>query len=228
MELARTIGPLDSNTARACGKVEFVARYGIAFHTITSCMQISCHLLNLCIFIWFVEVRKEAEDRLKNAWQNYCETGDELDANSPMNKRAARLSSVEDEAMLPLPDEVLTKNLGLDTVVVVTKVTTHFEHISCSISIARRLTLFSLFSFSILQTDYMTTLEKEYDYRDEYFDFMQQWIRRFCLQHGASLFYTSVKEDKNCDLLYKYLTHRIYDLPFRTPALVVEKDAVLM
>lgn len=74
----------------------------------------------------------------------------------------------------------------------------------------------------------MTTLEKEYDYRDEHFDFMQQWIRRFCLQNGASLFYTSVKEDKNCDLLYKYLTHRIYDLPFRTPALVVEKDAVLM
>lgn len=74
----------------------------------------------------------------------------------------------------------------------------------------------------------MTTLEKEYDYRDEHFDFMQQWIRGFCLNHGASLFYTSVKEDKNCDLLYKYLTHRIYELPFRTPALVVEKDAVLM
>lgn len=79
-----------------------------------------------------------------------------------------------------------------------------------------------------LQTDYMTTLEKELDYRDEHFDFMQQWIRRFCLVYGASLFYTSVKEDKNCDLLYKYLTHRIYGLPFRTPALIVEKDAVLM
>lgn len=74
----------------------------------------------------------------------------------------------------------------------------------------------------------MTTLEKELDYRDEHFDFMQQWIRRFCLVYGASLFYTSVKEDKNCDLLYKYLTHRIYGLPFRTPALIVEKDAVLM
>lgn len=70
----------------------------------------------------FPEIRKEAENRLKCAWQNYCETGDELDANSPMNKRTARLSSVEDEAMLPLPDEVLTKNLGLDIVVVVTKV----------------------------------------------------------------------------------------------------------
>lgn len=80
----------------------------------------------------------------------------------------------------------------------------------------------------VLQTDYMGTLEKDMDYRDEQFDFVQQWIRRFCLQYGAALFYTSVKEDKNCDLLYKYLVHRIYHLPFRTPALVVEKDAVLM
>lgn len=78
------------------------------------------------------------------------------------------------------------------------------------------------------QTDYMSTLEKEHDYRDEHLDFMQQWIRKFCLQYGAALFYTSAKEDKNCDLLYKYLTHRIYGLPFRTPALVVEKDAVFM
>merc|ERR1719450_507425 len=44
----------------------------------------------------------------------------------------------------------------------------------------------------------------------------------------ASLFYTSVKEDKNCDLLYKYLVHRIYRFPFKTPALVVEKDAVFI
>lgn len=128
MELARAIGPLDNNTARACGKVEFVARYDLFIHTFYTISLICWHLLNFCTFlVSFVEVRKEAEDRLKNAWQNYCETGDELDANSPMNKRAARLSSVEDEAMLPLPDEVLTKNLGLDTVVVVTKVRTHFN-----------------------------------------------------------------------------------------------------
>ncbi|XP_055843436.1 cytoplasmic dynein 1 light intermediate chain 1 [Episyrphus balteatus] len=113
-------------------------------------------------------------------------------------KRSVRNNSVDDDDLLPLTEGALTTNLGLDMVVVVTK------------------------------TDYMTTLEKEYDYRDEHFDFIQQWIRRFCLQHGTSLFYTSVKEDKNCDLLYKYLTHRIYDLPFRTPALVVEKDAVLI
>ena len=40
-------------------------------------------------------------------------------------------------------------------------------------------------------------------------------VRKFCLQYGASLFYTSVKEDKNCDLLYKYLVHRIFNFPFK-------------
>lgn len=81
---------------------------------------------------------------------------------------------------------------------------------------------------SLFQTDYMSTLEKDFDYKEEHFDFIQQSIRKFCLQYGAALFYTSVKEDKNCDLLYKYLVHKIYNFPFRTPALVVEKDAVFM
>ena len=40
--------------------------------------------------------------------------------------------------------------------------------------------------------------------------------------------YVSAKINKNCDLLYKYLIHRIYGLKFKTPALVVEKDAVFM
>ncbi|CAG0921423.1 unnamed protein product [Notodromas monacha] len=79
----------------------------------------------------------------------------------------------------------------------------------------------------VTKTDYMTHLEKE-DYREEHFDFIQQAVRKFCLQYGAALFYTSVKDDKNCDLLYKYLVHRIYGLQFRTPALVVEKDAIFI
>ena len=45
---------------------------------------------------------------------------------------------------------------------------------------------------------------------------------------GASLVYTSVKEEKNCELLHKYLLHRIYGFPFTTPAYVVEKDSVFM
>ena len=53
-------------------------------------------------------------------------------------------------------------------------------------------------------------------------------LRKFCLTYGASLFFTSVKEDKNCDLLYKYLVHRNYNFSFTTPALVVERDAVFI
>ncbi|XP_001606117.1 cytoplasmic dynein 1 light intermediate chain 1 isoform X1 [Nasonia vitripennis] len=145
----------------------------------------------------FKQTWQDCRQQIKKKWQDYTEPGDDLDPGSPLRRTSRNL---DDESVdnLPLPDGVLTTNLGLDIVVVITK------------------------------TDYMSTLEKEHDYRDEHFDFMQQWIRRFCLQYGAGLFYTSVKEDKNCDLLYKYLTHRIYSLPFRTPALVVEKDAVLI
>ena len=109
-----------------------------------------------------------------------------------------RCSGIADEELLPLPEDTLARNLGLDLIVVVTK------------------------------TDFMADLERDYDYKEEHFDFIQQSIRTFCLQFGAALFYVSVKEDKNCDLLYKYLVHRIYRFPFKTPALVVEKDAVFI
>lgn len=149
------------------------------------------------------EQRELAHNQLVHCWQGYCEPGDELDPGSPVKRLPKRDMSRSSISDLDDSDDTLTEgalltNLGLEIVVVVTK------------------------------TDYMTTLEKELDYRDEHWDFMQQWIRRFCLEHGAALFYTSAKEDKNCDLLYKYLTHRIYGFPFRTPALVVEKDAVLI
>ncbi|XP_044268038.1 cytoplasmic dynein 1 light intermediate chain 1 isoform X1 [Tribolium madens] len=147
-----------------------------------------------------VDLRQNRRQHIVKMWQEYVEPGDELDPASPMKRSSRTFGEGEDglEEQTSLPEGTLTNNLGLDIVVVVTK------------------------------TDYIQTLEKEHDYRDEHLDFMQQWIRKFCLQYGAALFYTSAKEDKNCDLLYKYLTHRIYGFPFRTPALVVEKDAVFI
>lgn len=66
-------------------------------------------------------MRQESRQRLVTAWQNYCESGDDLDPNSPMKQRPVRLPSIDDD-VLPLPEGVLTTNLGLDIVVVVTKV----------------------------------------------------------------------------------------------------------
>merc|ERR1719322_1761932 len=152
----------------------------------------------------------EETKRLQNEnirrWQSYTEPGDETDTGSP-SKRVSRnmdqsfserLNIGVDDDLLPLSEDTLARNLGLDLIVVVTK------------------------------TDFMADLERDYDYKEEHFDFIQQSIRHFCLQFGASLFYISVKEDKNCDVLYKYLVHRIYGFPFKTPALVVEKDAVFI
>lgn len=76
----------------------------------------------MCIFLKTKKViRQEAKQRLVSRWQNYCESGDDLDPSSPM-KRTVRFPSVEDDDMLPLSDGVLTTNLGLDMVVIVTKV----------------------------------------------------------------------------------------------------------
>lgn len=172
------------------------------------------------------EKTNELRKTIVRQWQSYIEPGDELEngpigdspdkrgamngpsgnattgasATSPESPLKNQLTQLNDEDadIIPLPENCLTRNLGLNLVVVVTK------------------------------TDYMADLEREFDYKDEGFDFIQSSVRKFCLQYGASLFYTSVKEDKNNDVLYKYLTHRIYGFPFRTPALVVEKDAVFI
>uniref|UniRef100_A0A3B3DMJ7 Dynein light intermediate chain n=1 Tax=Oryzias melastigma TaxID=30732 RepID=A0A3B3DMJ7_ORYME len=109
-----------------------------------------------------------------------------------------RRSEEEEGVLLPLGDNTLTHNLGIPVVVVCTK------------------------------CDAISTLEKEHDYRDEHLDFIQSHIRRFCLHYGATLLYTSVKEMKNLDILYKYLVHRLYGFPFHCSAQVVEKDAVFI
>ncbi|XP_041376255.1 cytoplasmic dynein 1 light intermediate chain 2-like isoform X2 [Gigantopelta aegis] len=106
--------------------------------------------------------------------------------------------SDEERALLPLGETILSQNLGIPIIVVITK------------------------------SDAISSLEREHDYKEEHFDFIQQHVRKFCLKYGAALFYTSVKEDRNCDLFYKYLIHRIYGFPFLSTAYVVEKDMVFV
>ncbi|XP_041641622.1 cytoplasmic dynein 1 light intermediate chain 2 isoform X2 [Cheilinus undulatus] len=120
------------------------------------------------------------------------------DATQPSPQRRPPAAGEEEEVVLPLGDNTLTHNLGIPVLIVCTK------------------------------CDAVSVLEKEYDYREEHFDFIQSHIRRFCLEYGAGLIYTSVKEEKNLDLLYKYLVHKIYEFEFTSPALVVEKDAVFI
>ncbi|KAJ3608636.1 hypothetical protein NHX12_023168 [Muraenolepis orangiensis] len=146
------------------------------------------------------ETLRDLELRLVKQFQEYTEPGSGEDG-APQ-----RRSEEEESVLLPLGDNTLTSNLGIPMVV----------------------------------CDAISTLEKEHDYRDEHLDFIQSHIRRFCLQcillppdpslvaNGASLLYTSVKEMKNLDVLYKYLVHRLYGFPFHSPAQLVERDAVFI
>lgn len=111
---------------------------------------------------------------------------------------AISTSSEEEGVVLPLGDTTLTHNLGLPVVVVCCK------------------------------SDRIAELEKIHSYRDEHWDYIQQAVRKFCLNYGAALFYASTKDDKNVSLLHKYLVHRAYGLPFKEAACVVDKDSIFI
>ncbi|XP_062845308.1 cytoplasmic dynein 1 light intermediate chain 2 [Trichomycterus rosablanca] len=117
---------------------------------------------------------------------------------SSPQRRSAPAVGDDESVLLPLGENVLTHNLGIPVLIVCTK------------------------------CDAVTGLEKDYDYKEEHFDFIQSHLRRFSLQYGAGLIYTSVKEEKNLDLLHKYIVHKLYNIQFTSPASVVEKDAVFI
>ncbi|XP_018421958.1 PREDICTED: cytoplasmic dynein 1 light intermediate chain 2 [Nanorana parkeri] len=142
---------------------------------------------------------EELRDLEQKIVKDFQEYLEPEDSSGSPQRRVPTTSGLEDENfILPLGDNVLTHNLGIPVLVVCTK------------------------------CDAVSVLEKEHDYRDEHFDFIQSYIRRFCLQYGSALIYTSVKEEKNLDLLYKYIVHKLYGFHFNNPALVVEKDAVFI
>ncbi|XP_033854631.3 cytoplasmic dynein 1 light intermediate chain 1 [Acipenser ruthenus] len=120
------------------------------------------------------------------------------DLGTPQRRNTSLQEEEDETVVLPLGENTLTHNLGVPLLVICTK------------------------------CDAISALEKEHDYRDEHFDFIQSHIRRFCLQYGAALVYTSIKENKNIDLLYKYIVYRLYGFSFNFPAQVVEKDAVFI
>lgn len=158
-----------------------------------------CRQKLLLKFLNYVTSTDEAESKLV-AGLNQGDKMDEtgLAGGNGYNDSQTGLNDGSAISVKELGKDALSRNLGIEIIVVITK------------------------------TDYISVLEKEHDYTEETFDFIQQAIRKFCLQFGAALFYVSAKVNKNCDLLHKYIAHKMYDLPFRAPASVVERDAIFV
>lgn len=154
-------------------------------------------------FLNYVSSSDEVESRLitgvsKLDQSKLKDHGDEKSFDKNLSDEQSKSINDTVTSASDLGSLTLSRNLGIEVVVVITK------------------------------TDHISTLEKDYDYTEETFDFIQQAVRKFCLRFGASLFYVSAKVNKNCDLLHHYLAHRIYDLPFKASASVVERDATFV
>jgi len=119
---------------------------------------------------------------------------------SPERKREEEKKSKddEDEVILPIPEGALISNLGIPVIVVLSKV------------------------------DSMSTLQKENDFSEEHFEYIQWYLRKACLAWGAGLLYCSPRENSNTKLLLDYMSHVFYGLKFRTEPQVVDRDAIFV
>lgn len=154
--------------------------------------------------------RNEYLKRQRLAFQTYQDPDENA---SLLNKKSTNLNNSisknekkdlnesidnDDSLLLPLDPSILNNNLGIPIIVIVTK------------------------------SDYISILDKDMEFRIEHFDFIQYHIRRFCLDFGAALFYTTIKEKKTYDRLYRYLIHKLYSYPFSSPSSVVDRELIFI
>lgn len=119
---------------------------------------------------------------------------------------------------LPLGEGILEDNLGVGIVVVLTK------------------------------SDTLPKLERDRDFKEEQFDYIQQVLRTICLKYGAALFSTAQSRPASFAVLRQYLLHRLLvpdsssadatsgaaaagtasRLPFTHPPSTIERDVLLV
>lgn len=59
-------------------------------------------------------------------------------------------------------------------------------------------------------------------------DYIQYTMRKFCLEYGASLVFTSANSNSNMEMLYSYIVHRIYDQDFAFTSNINDKEALFI
>ncbi|CAG8571924.1 3151_t:CDS:10 [Diversispora eburnea] len=125
-------------------------------------------------------IKTEGAVGAKDGWTKGKAVVDEMKEAHTNTTNGTGASSAEAETVaLPLGPGTLVTNLAVPLVVVCTK------------------------------SDNVFTLEREKDYKEEQFDFIQQSLRTICLKYGAALFYTTTRQPKTFINLRKYILHRL-------------------
>ncbi|XP_062501034.1 cytoplasmic dynein 1 light intermediate chain 2-like [Corticium candelabrum] len=143
-------------------------------------------------------VVRELEERNIKAFQEYKDPEELTTATAMSSSPHAAGTEAASNVVLPLTDNVLSHNLGIPLAVVCNK------------------------------CDLLSVVEKELGYNDEYLDFIQQHLRKFCLKYGAMLVYLSAKTGKNCHLLNKFVLHKLCSHDFRVSAYLTERDSIFI
>ncbi|GAK65623.1 DLIC-domain-containing protein [Moesziomyces antarcticus] len=132
----------------------------------------------------YVEPAPKPVDAGSGADANALASATEQDASTDASALAAPITTVnvqlEGGDDNPLTDGMLTDNLGIPIVVVCTK------------------------------ADAISRLERDSEFKDEQFDYIQQVLRTVCMKYGAALFYTSSMRAQSIDILRSYLLHRLF------------------
>ncbi|PWY98216.1 DLIC-domain-containing protein [Testicularia cyperi] len=87
---------------------------------------------------------------------------------------------LEGDEAPPLTDGMLTDNWGIPLVVVCAK------------------------------SDAIPRLERDKNFKEEQFDYIQQVLRTICMKYGAGLFYSSSTKAQSIDILRSYILHRLF------------------
>ncbi|KAH9817286.1 dynein light intermediate chain-domain-containing protein [Melampsora americana] len=126
-------------------------------------------------------VVEEAKEGLEAHYRSYVEPVGPPQSPSPNDfPETINGNNASIHLEIPLPPGTLTENPGVGVVVVCTK------------------------------ADQIDQLEKEKDFKEEQFDFIQQVLRSICLRFGGALFFTSERKPETIGRLRSYVLHRLF------------------
>ncbi|EAL61001.1 dynein light intermediate chain [Dictyostelium discoideum AX4] len=140
-------------------------------------------------------------NNIENNTNKTSPTTDKIQTNNVQKKKKKKvnISSAEDASVLPpLSENILINNLGVPILVACCK------------------------------SDSVVMLEKDFDYKDELFDYIQQYLRRICLQYGAGLIYTSARKEINCGVTLEYIENILFGFELKSKTQLIEKDQIFV
>lgn len=119
-------------------------------------------------------------DALQSKLEKFWRSYSEPNVTDSSKPEPAVTTTIHRDLNLPLDNGVLVNNVGIPIVIVASKV------------------------------DQTIALEKDHDFKDEQFDYIQQALRTMCLKYGAALFYTSSQRPQTMQSLKNYILHRLF------------------